>query len=153
MLQTGKLLQCSALFKHSCRDVWYEEVGSVGILHFPIYNGAASTDQLVRLREAYTYARSKASTRVIMLAGGGYCWSNGIHLNVIEASNDPGQEVGTGSSMGLPVRPVIGPYVTIWPNRHPNAPSTEQFTGRQHVHTAIYWPRWQAVEQHSCITL
>lgn len=76
-----------------CRDIWYEERGPVGILHFPFYNGAASTEQLHRLHGAFTYAKSKSNTSVIILAGGRYCWNNGIHLNVIEASSDPGVEV------------------------------------------------------------
>ena len=51
-----------------------------------------STDQCVRLREAYLEARSRPQTKVIVLMGGTDCFSNGIHLNVIEAAADPAVE-------------------------------------------------------------
>ena len=51
-----------------------------------------STDQCRRLREAYRYARSRRDTKVIVLMGGEDFWSNGIHLNVIEAAADPAAE-------------------------------------------------------------
>ena len=49
-----------------------------------------STSQCTRLRDAFLHARSRP-TRVIVLLGGDF-WSNGIHLNVIEASADPALE-------------------------------------------------------------
>ncbi|WP_299410532.1 hydrogenase maturation protein [Acaryochloris sp. IP29b_bin.148] len=73
------------------RDIWYEEKNQVGYLHFPFYNGAMSTEQCQRLRNAYLYARTK-DTKVIVLMGGEGFWSNGIHLNVVEASADPAAE-------------------------------------------------------------
>ena len=51
-----------------------------------------STEQCRRLREAYLYARSRRTTKVIVLAGGSDFFSNGIHLNVIEAAADQGEE-------------------------------------------------------------
>ena len=63
----------------------------VGYLHFDFYNGAMSTDQCRRLLDAYRYARG-ADTRVIVLMGGADFFSNGIHLNVIEAADDPAAE-------------------------------------------------------------
>jgi putative two-component system hydrogenase maturation factor HypX/HoxX len=51
-----------------------------------------STDQSRRLLEAYLYARSRRDTRVIVLLGGDDFFSNGIHLNVIEAADDPAAE-------------------------------------------------------------
>ena len=50
-----------------------------------------STDQCRRLLEAYRHARSRP-TRVIVLMGGREFFSNGIHLNVIEAADDPAAE-------------------------------------------------------------
>ena len=47
-----------------------------------------STDQCRRLLEAYREARTR-DTRVIVLMGGVDFFSNGIHLNVIEAAEDP----------------------------------------------------------------
>ena len=51
-----------------------------------------STEQCARLREAYAYARADSRTRVIVLLGGSDYFSNGIHLNVIEAAEDPAAE-------------------------------------------------------------
>jgi putative two-component system hydrogenase maturation factor HypX/HoxX len=61
------------------------------VLHFPFYNGAMSTAQCERLTAAYDRARRRP-TRVIVLAGGTDFWSNGIHLNVIEASAQAAEE-------------------------------------------------------------
>ena len=71
------------------RELGYEEIAGVGYLHFDFYNGAMSTEQCRRLREAYLSARSRSETRVIVLMGGEDFFSNGIHLNVIEADEDP----------------------------------------------------------------
>lgn len=73
------------------RDIWYEEFADVGYLHFPFYNGAMSSDQCKRLLEAYQTARRR-NTRVIVLMGGPDFWSNGLHLNVIEAADSPADE-------------------------------------------------------------
>jgi putative two-component system hydrogenase maturation factor HypX/HoxX len=77
---------------HTYRDIWFEERAGVGYLHFDFYNGAMSTEQCRRLREAYLYARSRRQVRVLVLMGGTDFWSNGIHLNVIEAAENPGEE-------------------------------------------------------------
>jgi len=73
------------------REIWYEERQAVGYLHFEFYNGAISTDQCQRLREAFLCIRQR-HTKVIVLMGGTDFWSNGIHLNMIEAADDPAQE-------------------------------------------------------------
>jgi putative two-component system protein, hydrogenase maturation factor HypX/HoxX len=73
------------------RDVAYEERRGVGYLHFDFYNGAMSTHQCRRLLEAYRAARRRP-TGVIVLMGGRDFFSNGIHLNVIEAADDPAAE-------------------------------------------------------------
>jgi putative two-component system protein, hydrogenase maturation factor HypX/HoxX len=73
------------------RELAYEEHAGVGYLHFDFYNGATSTDQCRRLLDAYRYARER-DTRVIVLMGGADFFSNGIHLNVIEAAEDPAAE-------------------------------------------------------------
>jgi putative two-component system hydrogenase maturation factor HypX/HoxX len=77
---------------HTHRDIAYEEHAGVGYLHFDFYNGAMSTAQCRRLREAYGYARSRRAVNVIVLMGGADFFSNGIHLNVIEAAADPAEE-------------------------------------------------------------
>jgi putative two-component system protein, hydrogenase maturation factor HypX/HoxX len=77
---------------HTYREISYEEKAGVGYLNFDFYNGAMSTEQCRRLREAYLYARSRRTTKVIVLAGGADFFSNGIHLNMIEAAADQGEE-------------------------------------------------------------
>ena len=78
--------------KDTYREICYVEQAGVGYLHFEFYNGAMSTEQCHRLRDAYAYARSRGETRVIVLMGGSDYFSNGIHLNVIEAADDPAAE-------------------------------------------------------------
>ena len=73
------------------REIWYEEKNDVGYLHFEFYNGAMSTEQCHRLKEAFIFARNQ-KTRVIVLMGGADLWSNGIHLNTIEAAENPADE-------------------------------------------------------------
>lgn len=76
---------------HGYRQIRYREVGAVGYLHFDFYNGAMSTLQCDRLRTAFLHARQRP-TRAIVLLGGSDLWSNGIHLNTIEAAADPALE-------------------------------------------------------------
>jgi putative two-component system protein, hydrogenase maturation factor HypX/HoxX len=76
---------------HTYRDITYLEHGGVGYLGFDFYNGAMSTEQCLRLRDAYAYARTR-ETKVIVLFGGDDYFSNGIHLGVIEAAEDPAAE-------------------------------------------------------------
>jgi len=68
------------------REIWYEEEAGVGFLYFNFYNGAMNVDQCRRLRQAFVEARNR-DTRVIVLMGGADFWSNGMHLNCIEASD------------------------------------------------------------------
>lgn len=73
------------------RDIWYEERNDVGYVNFRFYNGAMGTDHCRRLEQAMHHARQRP-TRVIVLLGGQDFWSNGIHLNLIEAASDPAEE-------------------------------------------------------------
>ncbi len=73
------------------RDIWYEERNGVGYVNFRFYNGAMGTDHCRRLAEAVLYARQRP-TKVIVLIGGRDFWSNGIHLNLIEAADDAAEE-------------------------------------------------------------
>ena len=73
------------------QEIWYSEGDAVGYLHFDFYNGAMSTDQCYRLRDAFLFARARP-TRAIVLLGGRDFFSNGIHLNTIEAARDPASE-------------------------------------------------------------
>ncbi|MCH2222290.1 MAG: enoyl-CoA hydratase/isomerase family protein, partial [Dechloromonas sp.] len=73
------------------QDIAYEEAGGVGFLGFEFYNGAMSTGQCQRLKEAFLWAAQRP-TKVIVLRGGRDFWSNGIHLNTIEAAESPADE-------------------------------------------------------------
>ncbi|BAL26072.1 hydrogenase maturation protein [Azoarcus sp. KH32C] len=65
--------------------------GTIGFLAFDFYNGAMATDQCRRLAAAIDFARTRP-TRVLVLEGGRDFWSNGIHLNRIEAAASPADE-------------------------------------------------------------
>lgn len=73
------------------REIWYEEKNAVGYLHFDFHNGAMSTDQCLRLRDAVMEVRNRP-TRILVLMGGRSNWSNGVHLNIIEAAANPAEE-------------------------------------------------------------
>lgn len=73
------------------REIRYAEQEGVGWLHFDFYNGAMSAEQCYRLRDAFCFARARP-TRAIVLLGGRDFFSNGIHLNIIEAAQDPALE-------------------------------------------------------------
>ncbi len=72
-------------------DIRYEERGAVGFLRFSFPGGAMSTVHCRRLLAAYRFARSRP-TAVLVLGGTRDFFSNGIHLNVIEAAADPAEE-------------------------------------------------------------
>ncbi|MEU2060778.1 hydrogenase maturation protein [Streptomyces sp. NPDC013455] len=72
-------------------DIRYRQRGDVGFLGFCFPGGAMSTGQCRRLLAAYEYALTRP-TRVLVLGGTRDFFSNGIHLNVIEAAPDPAQE-------------------------------------------------------------
>lgn len=86
------------------QDIWVEfttvddseSSGRVAYVYFDLYNGAMSTRQCEKLIECLDYVVSTHSTKrplsaVVMMGGSGY-FSNGIHLNVIEAAADPALE-------------------------------------------------------------
>lgn len=73
------------------QDLWYEEAAGVGFLGFEFHNGAMSTGDCARLRDAFLVAANRP-TRVIVLLGGHDFWSNGIHLNMIESASSPADE-------------------------------------------------------------
>jgi putative two-component system hydrogenase maturation factor HypX/HoxX len=77
--------------RQTFREITYTERNGAGYLAFDFYNGAMNTEQCYRLRNAFLYARSRP-TKVIVLLGGRDFWSNGIHLNAIEAASDPALE-------------------------------------------------------------
>ncbi|OQD56975.1 hydrogenase maturation protein [Streptomyces phaeoluteigriseus] len=72
-------------------DMSYRENGDVGFLSFSFPGGAMSTGQCRRLLDAYREACA-LPTSVLVLGGERDFFSNGIHLNVIEAADDPAAE-------------------------------------------------------------
>ncbi|WP_329223697.1 hydrogenase maturation protein [Streptomyces sp. NBC_01485] len=72
-------------------DIRYREDGNVGHLSFSFPGGAMSTEQCRRLLDAYREACARP-TSVLVLGGERDFFSNGIHLNVIEAAADPAAE-------------------------------------------------------------
>lgn len=72
-------------------ELRYGEADGVGYLYFDFYNGAMGMPQCERLLAAYEFARSRP-TRVIALMGSADFWSNGIHLNLIEAAGSAADE-------------------------------------------------------------
>ncbi|PNS07712.1 enoyl-CoA hydratase-related protein [Solilutibacter silvestris] len=77
--------------KDGPREILYREADAIGYLHFDFYNGAMSSEQCDRLRMALVQARQRP-VRTLVLQGGQDIWSNGIHLNTIEAAADPALE-------------------------------------------------------------
>lgn len=74
------------------KEIWYREQHGVDYLYFEFYNGAMSTGQCERLTQAFNEVCKRPESKVIVLMGGRDFWSNGIHLNVIEAAEDPADE-------------------------------------------------------------
>lgn len=82
-------------------ELHYAETGAagqqVGWLGFDFHNGAMSTRQCERLRDALRFARGR-DTRVLVLTGGSDFFSNGIHLHDIEAAaQDAGDSAADAS--------------------------------------------------------
>jgi putative two-component system protein, hydrogenase maturation factor HypX/HoxX len=85
----GSFAKCKLVGGH--QEIWYDEADDVGYLHFDFHNGAMSTGQCQRLQRAFQLAKARP-TKVIALVGGEDFHSNGIHLGVIEAADDPAAE-------------------------------------------------------------
>lgn len=70
--------------------VWQDD--TIAYLWFDFYNGAMSTDQCKRLCTAIDQTLETIPGKILVLMGGFNFFSNGIHLNTIEAANDPAKE-------------------------------------------------------------
>jgi len=77
--------------RRTFREIRWRQRGAVGYLHFDFLNGAMGTEQCERLLAAFRDA-CRSDARVIVLMGGSDFWSNGIHLNRIEAAASPADE-------------------------------------------------------------
>ncbi|MDD2660885.1 MAG: enoyl-CoA hydratase-related protein [Methylococcales bacterium] len=74
-----------------CQEVWYEQEGDAAYINFPFHNGGMSTEQCRLLLSVYRHVAT-LPVKAIVLMGGDECWSNGIHLNHIEAADNPADE-------------------------------------------------------------
>jgi len=72
------------------RCAYHEEEG-VGFIDFRFYNGAMSHADCELLRETIAAAKH-AGLPVLVLRSGADCWSNGIHLGIIENAESPADE-------------------------------------------------------------
>ncbi|NGO66315.1 hydrogenase maturation protein [Rhizobium daejeonense] len=72
----------------NCR---YREESGVGFLDFRFYNGAMSSEDCELLREAVATAKTRALP-VLVLQSDADCWSNGIHLGLIENATSAADE-------------------------------------------------------------
>jgi len=77
--------------RRTYRQISYHESGTVGYLEFSFPGGAMSTGQCRRLLAAYRHAQTRP-VKVIVLGGPRDFFANGIHLNVIQAADDPAAE-------------------------------------------------------------
>ena len=77
--------------RRTYQQISYREAGGVGYLEFCFPGGAMSTGQCRRLLAAYRHAQSRP-VKVIVLGGPRDFFANGIHLNVIQAADDPAEE-------------------------------------------------------------
>ncbi|MBA3038584.1 MAG: hydrogenase maturation protein [Alphaproteobacteria bacterium] len=69
----------------------YHEDGDVGFLEFGFYNGAMSTEDCAAMQAAVQAAKRRKRA-VLVLQSGADCWSNGIHLGLIETADSPADE-------------------------------------------------------------
>ncbi|CAF4095655.1 unnamed protein product [Adineta steineri] len=69
-------------------EIYYEKKNDIIFLHFDFYNGAMSTTQCQRLLQALNEIEQINNFKILVLCGGRSYFSNGIHLNVIEAAED-----------------------------------------------------------------
>ncbi|BFV57773.1 hydrogenase maturation protein [Kitasatospora sp. CMC57] len=81
----------AAAGRQTWSEIRYREAGEVGYLEFAFPGGAMSTAQCRRLLAAYRVAAARP-TSVLVLGPARDFFSNGIHLNVIEAAADPAEE-------------------------------------------------------------
>jgi putative two-component system protein, hydrogenase maturation factor HypX/HoxX len=77
--------------RRTYQEISYREDSGVGYLEFSFPGGAMSTSQCRRLLAAYRHAQGRP-VRVIVLGSPRDFFGNGIHLNVIEAADDPAAE-------------------------------------------------------------
>ena len=92
-LASNVSLSSASLFEgydgETWQEIFFHQEEHIGYLHFNFYNGAMSTQQCLRLREAFVEAKKRV--KLIVFMGGRDVWSNGIHLNLIENALNPAE--------------------------------------------------------------
>ncbi len=78
-------------FPKTFQDIFAWDHEGVTFLWANFYNGAMSTTQCRRLEKAFQEVKCSDSNVLVFMGGPRY-FSNGIHLNVIEAAADPAKE-------------------------------------------------------------
>ena len=87
--QKNALLDASVFIPHD--DIRVETKGGTAFVTFDFYNGAANTQQCIELKNRLI-ALKQSDVKCIVFMGGEDFWSNGIHLNCIEANQNVAQE-------------------------------------------------------------
>ena len=94
----SKILPSKVLeaIKHSgehieSRDIRIVRHDDAAYIYFDFYNGAANTQQCIDLKNQLVTLKS-SDVKTLVFMGGEDFWSNGIHLNCIEGSDDPALE-------------------------------------------------------------
>lgn len=82
----------TVLDAHAKRDITIDIKNAVAYVSFDFYNGAMNTEQCNDLLAELRQLRERSDVRVIALMGGEDFWSNGIHLNCIQAAEDSARE-------------------------------------------------------------
>ena len=77
--------------RRTYQQISYREARGVGYVDFAFPGGAMSTGQCRRLLAAWRHAQARP-VKVIVLGGPRDMFANGIHLNVIQAADDPAGE-------------------------------------------------------------
>jgi putative two-component system hydrogenase maturation factor HypX/HoxX len=72
-------------------DIRVDIRGPVAYIYFDFYNGAANTQQCERLRQTIIQVKHQP-VKTLVFMGGEDFFSNGIHLNCIEAAPNPADE-------------------------------------------------------------
>lgn len=75
----------------ACQELWYLLEEEIAYIHFDFHNGAMNTEQCKLLLNVYQHVANLPIKAIVLMGGENY-WSNGIHLNTIEAADSPADE-------------------------------------------------------------
>ena len=71
--------------------MWVWRKNDVTYFHFNFYNGASSTEQLLRMKIVLSDLKNDNNNTIVLMGGRTY-FNNGIHLNTIEFAEDSADE-------------------------------------------------------------